>query len=87
MRSLSLKYQLVVPFALLILLIPMGTGWMLFRAGAATVDALIQRIQQETVVRINQATEARLAYALKTLDAFADTRMFEAKRARKGGTT
>lgn len=82
MRSLSLKYQLVVPFALLILLIPMGTGWMLYRAGAGTVDALIRRIQQESVVRINEATEARLAYALKTLDSFASSPRYPADQSR-----
>lgn len=82
MPSPSLKYQLVVPFALLILLIPMGTGWMLYRAGAGTVDALIQRIQQETVARINETTEARLAYALKTLDAFAGTPVYPADLSR-----
>lgn len=70
MRSLSLKYQLVLPFALLILLIPVGTGWMLYRAGAATVDALIQRVQQETITRINETTEARLSYALDALGTF-----------------
>ena len=82
MRSLSLKYQLVVPFALLILLIPMGIGWMLYRAGAGTVDALIQRIQHETVARINETTEARLAYALKTLDSFAGTPGYTADQSR-----
>ena len=74
MRSLSLKYQLVLPFALLILLIPVGTGWMLYRSGAATVDALLERIQQETITRINETTEARLAYALSALDTFTGNR-------------
>ena len=74
MRSLSLKYQLVVPFALLILLIPVGTGWMLYRSGAATVDALLERIQQETIARINETTEARLSYALNALDTFTGNR-------------
>ncbi|MFT3847612.1 MAG: diguanylate cyclase [Propionivibrio sp.] len=69
---MSLKYQLVLPFALLILLIPVGTGWMLYRAGAATVDALISRVQQETIARINETTEARLSYALSALGTFTD---------------
>lgn len=73
MRSLSLKYQLVLPFALLILLIPIGTGWMLYRSGAMTVNALVQRIQQEMLARINETTEARLLHAVNALNAFTGT--------------
>jgi len=69
-RYISLKYQLLLPFVLLILLVPAGTGWMLHESGAASVNVLVRRVLIDLATQINAATEKHLAYALNTLDSF-----------------
>lgn len=70
MRKSSLRYQLVLPFVLLMLLVPTGIGWMLYDSGATAVNTLVRRVLLGLVVQINTSTEQLLSNALNTLDSF-----------------
>ncbi|MEA5097856.1 MAG: diguanylate cyclase [Burkholderiaceae bacterium] len=69
MRKFSLKYQLVFPFVLLVLLVPLTVGWMLFEAGSTAVNTLTRRVLTDVALRIGTVTDQHLNAALSTLDA------------------
>ena len=68
MRKFSLKYQLVLPFVFLVLLVPLTVGWMLYQAGATAVNTLTSRVRTDVALRISAATERHLNAALYVLD-------------------
>ena len=71
MRKYSLRYQLVLPFVLLMLLVPTGIGWMLYASGTAAVNSLARRVLHDVVRQINVSTEQHLTAALNALNSFA----------------
>lgn len=71
MRKYSLRYQLVLPFVLLMLLVPTGIGWMLYASGTAAVNSLARRVLHDLVRQINVSTEQHLSDALNALNSFA----------------
>ena len=70
MSKYSLRYKLVLPFVLLILIVPAGTGWMLYDSGTQAVGALARRVLFDVVQQINTSTEQHLAAALHSLNTF-----------------
>ena len=71
MLKYSLRYQLVLPFVLLMFLVPTGFGWMLYDAGTQAVNTLTRRVLLDLVQQINSAAEHNLTTAVNTLNAFA----------------
>ena len=71
MKKFSLKYQLILPFVFLVLLVPATVGWMLFDAGATAINTLTRRVLTDVAHRINEATEQHLTAAIHLLNAFA----------------
>ena len=70
MRNISLKYQLILPFVLMILLVSAGTAWMMHGSGQAAVNLLVRRVLHDLVTQISTTTEAHLNYAFRALDSF-----------------
>ena len=70
MRNISLKYQLLLPFVLMILLVSAGTAWMMHGSGQAAVNLLVRRVLHDLVTQISTTTEAHLNYAFRALYSF-----------------
>ncbi|MBS1169154.1 MAG: diguanylate cyclase [Burkholderiaceae bacterium] len=71
MQKFSLRYQLVLPFVFLVLLVPATVGWMLFDAGSKAVNSLTSRVLTDVSLRINEATGQHLDAAMNLLNNFA----------------
>ncbi|MBS1187425.1 MAG: diguanylate cyclase [Burkholderiaceae bacterium] len=71
MQKFSLRYQLVLPFVFLVLLVPATVGWMLFDAGSKAVNSLTRRVLTDVALRINEATSQHLDAAMNVLNNFA----------------
>ncbi len=70
MKKYSLRYKLVLPFVLIMLLVPAGIGWMLYDSGTTAVNTLARRVLLDVVQQANASTEQHLTAALNALHSF-----------------
>jgi diguanylate cyclase len=67
MNRSSLRWQLVLPYVLLVIFVSTTIGWVSYQTGENAVKMLSQRMVAEMVQRIGGATEQHLANALAVL--------------------